>query len=148
MTTPRPVVGVGIVVERNDGRILLGRRVKPNEPETWCLPGGHLEAGETIEAATARECLEESGIDDLTGLTGFTVVVDAGSVRGGVVFGVHARSGGVPSGPGEPHIFPEWTWAHPDDLPRPLFPASDALLRAWTGTEPDPAWQVYRVTAG
>ncbi|WP_164877639.1 nucleotide triphosphate diphosphatase NUDT15 [Prescottella agglutinans] len=148
MSTSRPVVGVGIVVERADGRILLGRRVKPTEPETWCLPGGHLEAGETIEQAAARECFEESGIADLAETAGFTVVVDAGSHRGGVVFGVHARSTGIPTGPGEPHIFPEWVWVDPADLPRPLFPASDALLRAWTGATPDPAWQVHRITGG
>ncbi|WP_430334750.1 nucleotide triphosphate diphosphatase NUDT15 [Rhodococcus sp. ACT016] len=148
MSSPRPVVGVGIVVERTDGRILLGRRVKPDEPVTWCLPGGHLEAGETIEQAARRECFEESGIDDPTEVAAFTAVVDTGSSRGGVVFGVHARSAGVPTGPGEPQIFPEWVWADPADLPRPLFPASDALLRAWTGAAPDPAWQVLRVTTG
>ncbi|RDI16728.1 8-oxo-dGTP diphosphatase [Rhodococcus sp. AG1013] len=148
MTAERPKVGVGIVVERADGRILLGRRVKPTEPETWCLPGGHLEPGETVEAAARRECLEESGLSDTTNAAGFVAVVDTGSAGGGVVFGVHARSGGVPAGPGEPHIFPEWVWVDPTDLPRPLFPASDALLRAWTGAEPDPAWQVLRVTAG
>ncbi|GAB2633623.1 NUDIX hydrolase [Prescottella soli] len=148
MTVERPKVGVGIVVERPDGRILLGRRVKPTEPETWCLPGGHLEPGETIEDAAHRECLEESGIGDSTGAAAFAVVVDAGSAQGGVVFGVHARSTGIPTGPGEPHIFPEWVWADPADLPRPLFAASDALLRAWTGATPDPAWQVHRITAG
>ncbi|MBM4653924.1 NUDIX domain-containing protein [Rhodococcus hoagii] len=58
---PAPKVGVGIVVERPDGRILLGCRVKPTEPTTWCLPGGHLEPGETIEEAARRECREESG---------------------------------------------------------------------------------------
>jgi len=148
MTADRPVVGVGIVVERPDGRILLGRRVKPTEPETWCLPGGHLEAGETVEQAARRECFEESGIADSTDATTYVAVVDSGSPRGGVVFAVHARSTGAPTGPGEPHIFPEWIWADPADLPRPLFPASDALLRAWTGATPDPAWQVLRVRAG
>lgn len=148
MSLARPVVGVGIVVERPDGRILLGHRTKPGEPATWCLPGGHLEAGETIEQAAHRECVEESGVEDLTALSAFTVVVDAGSSCGGVVFGVHARSAGVRSGPGEPQIFPEWVWADPTDLPRPLFPASDALLRAWTGATPDPAWQVLRITTG
>lgn len=148
MSATRPVVGVGIVVERADGRILLGRRVKPTEPETWCLPGGHLEAGETIEDAARRECFEESGIGDPTDAAAFAVVVDAASARGGVVFGVHARSAGIPTGPGEPHIFPEWVWADPADLPRPLFPASDALLRAWTGATPDPAWQVLPITTG
>lgn len=148
MTVPRPKVGVGIVVERPDGRILLGCRVKPTEPTTWCLPGGHLEPAETIEEAARRECREESGLADTTDAAVFVAVVDTGSTGGGVVFGVHARSCGVLTEPGEPHIFPEWVWADPADLPHPLFPASDALLRAWIGAEPDPAWQVLRVVAG
>ena len=28
----------------------------------WCLPKGHVEAGETLEAAAVREVFEETGI--------------------------------------------------------------------------------------
>ena len=47
----------GIVVV--NGRVLLLR----NERDEWDLPGGRLDAGETQEAALAREAREEANIE-------------------------------------------------------------------------------------
>ena len=58
----RPVVGVGLILVDPRGRVLLGNRIKAGEEPTWCLPGGHVEGGETIEQAAAREAAEEAGI--------------------------------------------------------------------------------------
>jgi phosphoglycolate phosphatase len=56
----RPVVTVGAMVERADGRILLVRTHK------WGgrlgLPGGKIDRGEPIEDALRRETLEETGL--------------------------------------------------------------------------------------
>lgn len=41
-------------------RILLTRRADNGR---WCLPGGHLEAGEDAEEACVREMREETGLD-------------------------------------------------------------------------------------
>jgi len=54
-------VGVGVIVRR-DGRVLLGRRSGAHGADTWALPGGHLEFGETVEHCAAREVLEETGL--------------------------------------------------------------------------------------
>ncbi|WP_428851731.1 NUDIX domain-containing protein [Imbroritus primus] len=56
-------VAVGVVV-RADGSFLLGQRPvgKPYEGY-WEFPGGKLEAGESVEAALARELKEELDID-------------------------------------------------------------------------------------
>ena len=55
--------GVGALVV-DDGRILLVR-----ESDTWLLPGGRLEPGESPEAGAVREVREETGVDvEIVGL--------------------------------------------------------------------------------
>ena len=47
-----------------DGKFLVGRR-SPHKrlyPGVWDLPGGHVQAGEAVEAALVREILEEIGV--------------------------------------------------------------------------------------
>jgi 8-oxo-dGTP diphosphatase len=62
----RPVVGVGAVIPI-DGRVVLVRRVHAPLAGEWNLPGGAVEAGETLEAACAREVLEETGLEVAVG---------------------------------------------------------------------------------
>ncbi len=54
---------VGIVLQREDGKILFERRVK--EPRKGCLaiPGGFTSPDEDIETSAIRECREEIGIE-------------------------------------------------------------------------------------
>jgi 8-oxo-dGTP diphosphatase len=56
-----PVVGA-VVIDRAE-RVLLVRRVRPPGAGSWTLPGGHIEPGETLEAAVMREVREETGVD-------------------------------------------------------------------------------------
>src|SRR5882757_9807504 len=57
----RPIVGVGAVIVA-DQRVLLARRGRPPLLGHWSLPGGAVEMGETLRAATEREALEETGL--------------------------------------------------------------------------------------
>ena len=45
-----------------DGALLLVQRGKAPGQGQWSVPGGIVEAGETVRAALAREVLEETGI--------------------------------------------------------------------------------------
>ncbi len=51
-------VGVNIAIIE-DNRILLTRR---KDFSVWCLPGGHVEIGESITQAATREAYEETGL--------------------------------------------------------------------------------------
>ena len=58
----RPYVGVGAVIV-DQGRVLLVKRKYDPLAGRWSLPGGAVEVGETLEESTAREMLEETGLD-------------------------------------------------------------------------------------
>lgn len=57
----RPIVGVGAVIV-DDGKVVLIKRKYEPLKGHWSLPGGMVEVGETLEAALAREMLEETGL--------------------------------------------------------------------------------------
>jgi 8-oxo-dGTP diphosphatase len=67
-----PPVAVDVIIELLDvpaRRIVLIERANP--PHGWALPGGFVDAGETLEQAARREMREETGLDvHLTALLG------------------------------------------------------------------------------
>jgi 8-oxo-dGTP diphosphatase len=64
----RPYVGVGVVVFKDDNVLLVQRGKKPRL-NSWSIPGGAQELGETVEDAAHREIHEETSIEiDLLGL--------------------------------------------------------------------------------
>ncbi len=62
-------VSIACVVN-DEGQVLLGRKPEDDESDMagqWVLPGGHIEEGETPEAACAREAAEETGASIIVG---------------------------------------------------------------------------------
>lgn len=53
-----------IVVQDVGGNILLTKRARHMRtfPNSWILPGGHVEVGESLEHSVVRELREETGI--------------------------------------------------------------------------------------
>lgn len=57
-----PLLTVDCVAFDHRGRVLLIRRANPPFQGQYTLPGGFVDVGETVEAACAREFVEETGL--------------------------------------------------------------------------------------
>jgi len=53
---------VGVVIFRGED-VLLAQRGKRPHSDTWSIPGGAQELGETVEEAAIREIREETGLE-------------------------------------------------------------------------------------
>lgn len=59
------------VLAMSGDRFWLVKEAKPEARDKWNLPGGHVEHGESLVGAAARELLEETGLTcPLSGLIG------------------------------------------------------------------------------
>ena len=58
-----PVPTVRLIVSNADGRVLLLRRASSDYGTgSWCLPGGKVDYGNTLEETVATELREETGL--------------------------------------------------------------------------------------
>ncbi|MFD7016657.1 methyltransferase, FxLD system [Streptomyces sp. NPDC059928] len=130
----RSIIGAHLVLVR-DGKVLLGKRHPDSAfaPDTWHLPAGHRDEGESTLACVVREAGEETGLavteKDLR-LVHTLDLRDPDSTvsRMGLFF---AASQWV----GEPRVLEpdrctEWRWWPLDALPEPLVEYTHVALAA------------------
>jgi 8-oxo-dGTP diphosphatase len=115
----RPFLAVSAAIIRG-GHVLLARRARGASLGVFTLPGGVVEAGETLHEAIVREVMEETGIAiepvALAGHREFIVRDEAGRVqRHFVILSFAAR---WISGEGTPHLeeLSELRWLRPSEL--------------------------------
>jgi ADP-ribose pyrophosphatase YjhB (NUDIX family) len=114
----RPFLAVSAAIIR-DGRVLVVRRARPPANGLFSLPGGVVEAGETLHEAIAREVREETSLEiEPVALAGYREVIarddDARVERHFVILPFAARWLA-----GEPHLNEELSeacWVHPSEL--------------------------------
>jgi 8-oxo-dGTP pyrophosphatase MutT (NUDIX family) len=108
------IVGGALV---QDGKVFLCHRSpsRSRSPNLWDLPGGHIEPGESPEAALKRELSEELGVDvELTpGVKPYAVIAEEGFDL--AIYALHAWSGSLVNRAPAEHD--EVGWFGPADLP-------------------------------
>lgn len=131
-------VGVGVIIKDGD-KILLGKRAidelaegfEPQENnlrETWAMPGGKLEVGETLVECAKREIKEEVGIvlNDLKLVSISDDYEKSGNFL--IIAFVSENFEGEPKTM-EPDKIKEWQWFPLDNLPSPLFGPSEVAIK-------------------
>lgn len=105
----------------NDGRMLLCR--KKRSTSLLILPGGKLEAGETVEECLRRECREELGDVEIANLTHLGAYESPAAGDEGKIVRIELFAGDLKGTPIAHSEIGELVWFRPGDDPRLLAPS-------------------------
>lgn len=120
-------VGIGVLVINKEGKILLGKRKSEHGQNTYSIPGGHLEFGESFEQCAKRELKEETNLDSAD----FQVISLENGIRGDkhyVTVGVLVKEYNRDVKLMEPDKCESWAWYSKDNLPKPIFEPSERII--------------------
>ena len=135
MGVPRyaSIVDVHIILRRR-GRVLLLRRAGDVYASgQLCLPSGHLEEGESVTQAAAREAFEETSIAlDPAGLRHVLSIHqrNQGDGQGRIGFAFEPRRWDGEPVNAEPHKHSGLVWADPGALPPDIVGYAAAVITA------------------
>lgn len=135
MEHPRPLVGISVLVVKDD-TLLLGKRRGSHGAGEYACPGGHLEHLESFQRCGSREVLEETGL--LIGPLSFLRVLNTTEYapKHYVDLAFVARwQAGNPE-VREPDKVESWDWYPLDALPLPLFGMLPSAIAMWIDARP------------
>lgn len=124
-------VGVGVFIFK-DGKFLMGKRRGSHGLNTWSVPGGHVEFGETFETTAKREVMEETGLTIKNvrfGAITNNIFPDEKDKHTISIWMMSDYVSGVPTIL-EPDKYTDQSWSSFNKLPKPLFLPWDELLKS------------------
>lgn len=130
-----PGVGAAVVLEDDEGRVLLVKRGRgATKPGLWCVPCGFVDYGEEIREAAAREVAEETGLEVEVGEPVFVAsnFHDPEKLTVGIWFNGRVLGGVARAGDDAVEV----GWFRLDDLPVLAFETDAELFRLRFGVSP------------
>lgn len=113
-----------------DSKVLIGHRIGAHGANTWSIPGGHIEFGESWETCARREVKEETGLDlEHVTFLGVTDDYDIGEGKHYVTIFMKASCTTGEPRICEPDKLEELRWCDWEQIPSPRFKPLEKLLR-------------------
>jgi mutator protein MutT len=132
---PRVIVDVNLLL-RDGPRILLGRRISAKFGNgCYSVPAGHLELGESVEAALVREAREELGITVAAEDVKFVQVMHNSYGLGRIAFFFEVRVWDGEVTNREPDKCDDLRWFALDALPAPMIPYVRQTIESYRAGE-------------
>jgi len=124
---PNVRVGTACMCFNKTGQVLMLLRKGSHGDDTWCMPGGHLEFGETLEQCVAREAKEEADID-VKNLEIISLSNDVAYEKHYITIGMIAHEWTGTPQIMEPEKCTDMRWFSLDNLPNNLFHATKKII--------------------
>jgi len=135
----KPGVGVGVMLLKGN-KVLLGQRHKdPQKADselhgegTWTMPGGKINFQEGLKEGASREVLEETGIK-IKNLEIISISNDIVPDNHFVTIGFLCKEFEGEPKVMEPDEITRWQWFDLNNLPSPIFPPSEKIIKNYSG---------------